>query len=239
MASPAYEQLLRVQDLEVQLVQLRHRMASHPLRAEQAALGVELSRLESHRAEIDARHHELDRDLRRLSDEVATIEVKRAKAEGRLYDGTVTATKELLALQDEGSSLLERQRRLEDTELEIMESLETVGAELTVASAELADIRSRAGQSEVALTQATAELEAEIIQVSQARAEAAEPVGPELLARYQALAPDFDGAPLARFVGGRCDGCHMQLSAMAVDRLNKAPAEEVVTCEECGRLLIR
>jgi uncharacterized protein len=128
---------------------------------------------------------------------------------------------------------------LEDTELEIMESLETVGAELTVASAELADIRSRAEQSEVALTQATAELEAEIIQVSQARAEAAEPVGPELLARYQALAPDFDGAPLARFVGGRCDGCHMQLSAMAVDRLHKAPAEEVVTCEECGRLLIR
>ena len=49
----------------------------------------------------------------------------------------------------------------------------------------------------------------------------------------------FGLTPLARFVGGRCDGCHMQLSAMAVDRLNHTGPDEIASCEECGRLLIR
>ena len=239
MGSAAYEQLLAVQELDVHLTQLRHRLANHPLRAEQAQLALEQTNGEGQRDEIEGRRHELDRNLRRLGDEVATIEAKRAKVEGRLYDGTVTATKELLALQDEGANLLERQRRIEDDELELMESLETVGAEADQAVATLADTERRVVANAEALTAAIADIEAGIAQTTAARREAAAPIGPELLATYESLLAEFDGAPLARYVGGRCDGCHMQLSAMAVDRLAKAPPDEVVTCEECGRLLVR
>jgi predicted nucleic acid-binding Zn-ribbon protein len=239
MATAAYEQLLAVQDLDLALTQLRHRLANHPLRAELASAEEERSAIAGSRDAIEERRHELDRDLRRLADEVATIEERRARTEARLYDGSVTATKELLALQDEARSLLDRQRHLEDGELELMESLETVGAEADGVNAELAAVDGRLSELAAALSQATTEIEAELAEVTAARDTAVQPVGAELLARYLSLAPEFDGVPLARFVAGRCDGCHMQLSAMAVDRLNKTPPDEPVTCEECGRLLVR
>jgi uncharacterized protein len=239
MASAAYEQLLKVQDLDVTLTQLHHRLATHPLRAEQAGARAELAEISHRRDEAAGRQHELDRELRKLSDEVAVIEDKRAKNEAKLYDGSVTATKELLALQDEGKSLLDRQRRIEDGELELMERLEEVGAEVAGFTAEVTELEERISAIDRSLSEATAGLEAEIEQAVRARAEAVAPVGADLLARYKSLGPEFDGAPLARFVSGRCDGCHMQLSAMAVDRLNKTPGDQPVTCEECGRLLVR
>ena len=67
MGSAAYEQLLAVQELDVHLTQLRHRLANHPLRAEQAQLALEQAKGEGQRDEIEGRRHELDRNLRRLA----------------------------------------------------------------------------------------------------------------------------------------------------------------------------
>ncbi|MEM8925906.1 MAG: C4-type zinc ribbon domain-containing protein [Actinomycetota bacterium] len=239
MASPAYEQILAVQALDVRLHQLRHRMATHPLRADVVAATSTVTAVEEKRVEIESRHHELERARKRLSDEVATIEAKRNEIEQKLYDGSVQASKELLAMQDESANLLDRQTSIEDDELELMEQIETVDEELTAKAAELATAGERRAEAEAALASALAELETELAQVEGERAAAAAPADPQLLARYEQLAPQFDNAPVARAVDGRCDGCHMQLSAVAVDRMAKAPESEVVICEECGRLLVR
>jgi predicted nucleic acid-binding Zn-ribbon protein len=71
------------------------------------------------------------------------------------------------------------------------------------------------------------------------RADAAEPASADLLARYEQLSAQFDGVAVARLENGACDGCHIQLSAVAIDRLAKASDDAVVTCEECGRLLVQ
>lgn len=239
VGSASYDKLLGVQDLDLALTQLRHRLATHPLRAELASLLTQAAEIDTRRAEIESRRHDLDRELKRLADEVVSIEDKRARTEAKLYDGTVTATKELLALQDESRSLLDRQHRIEDDELELMESLEEVGTEVDAVTGEAADVATRLDRVEAELAAVTADIEAEIAEMASARDEAAASVPAELLDRYESLAPEFDGAPLARFTGGRCDGCHMQLSAVAVDRIAKTPEDQVVTCEECGRLLVR
>lgn len=239
MASPAYEQILEVQSHDLNLVQLRHRHENHPARADVAAGVDEVARIDAEIAALDERKTALDRSLKRLSDEVATIEAKRSGIDAKLYDGTVTASKELLALQHEAASLLERQRGVEDDELELMEQLEVLGAELDQARAS----RTVAGESleraEAALGEAVAGLEAEMTTAEAERAAAAAPAAADLLARYEQLAPQYGGVAVARLADGRCDGCHMQLSAVAIDQLNKAPDDAVVTCEECGRLLVR
>lgn len=239
MASPAYEQILEIQSLDLHLTQLRHRLDNHPARAEVAEAEAAMATIEVRLEEIDGRRHELDRSLKRLSDEVETIEQKRTEVDAKLYDGSVTASKDLLALQDEAASLLDRQRGMEDDELEIMEQLEAVGDETAAARDELAVVQARRDQSLIALDEATTEIKGEIEAATQQRSTAVEPALPELLARYEALAKDFGGVAVARLVDGRCDGCHMQLSAVAVDQLGKAPEDAVVTCEECGRLLVR
>jgi hypothetical protein len=40
-------------------------------------------------------------------------------------------------------------------------------------------------------------------------------------------------------VGSACQGCHLALPAVEVDRIRKLSVDEAVHCEECGRLLVR
>lgn len=239
MASVAYEQILEVQSLDLKLIQLRHRLATHPARAEVADADERIATIEAEKAEIEVRQHDFERTQKRLTDEVDTIEAKRLEIDGKLYGGTVTASKELLALQDEAAQLLARQTSIEDDQLVVMESMEGVSAELDTVEAAMTEATAARETASVALAAATADLDREIGEIDQARTDAASTANPELLSRYEELSPLFDGVAVARFVDGRCDGCHMQLSAVAADQLSKAPENAVVTCEECGRLLVR
>lgn len=239
MVSPAYEQILDVQALDLRMIQLRHRLASHPGHAEVAATTEGVAAAQGLVGTIEERRHGLERDLKRLSDEVDLLDARISEVEAKLYDGSVTASKELLALQDEIASLKERKVGLEDQELEIMEAAEEVDGELGVARNRLQEVEAARDQATATLAQAMTEIEGEITEVGAERVAAAEPANPVLLARYEELAPQYDGVPVARFTDGRCDGCHIQLSAVAVDQLTKAPPDAVVTCEECGRLLVR
>ena len=56
---------------------------------------------------------------------------------------------------------------------------------------------------------------------------------------YESLRADLGGVAVARLIGSTCDGCHLDLSAVAFDRVKKLPDDAVVTCDQCGRLLIR
>lgn len=239
MVAPAFEQILEIQALDLRLRQLKHRLANHPLLEELAVTKQEVTGLASEVSAIEARKHGLERDLKRLSDEVATLEVKRQDIETKLYDGSVTASGDLLAMQGEGASLLSRQQGLEDQELEIMEEMEGVGADLAEAGSRLTALAENRDDIEQRLADATVELESEMAAVAEDRARQVEPANPALLATYERLASELDGVAVARFVDGRCDGCHMQLSAMAADQLNRASDDEAVNCEECGRLLVR
>ena len=239
MASPAYEQILEVQSLDLRLAQLRHKHATHPARADVETAEAEVARIDAVLAEVGEREHELERTQKRLSDTVETIVAKRQEIDDKLYGGAITSSKELVALQDEASSMLDRQRGVEDEQLEVMERLEEVATEIDQVQAELQAATAVKQKAETILAEATAELDQQVEELQRERADAAGPANPELLARYEELSPQFDGVPLARFVDGRCDGCHIQLSAVAADQLSRAPDDEVVTCEECGRLLVR
>lgn len=239
MASPAYEQILEIQALDQAVDRLHHRGRNHPVRARLTELDEQLAAHDAEVATIEEARHELQRRQKRIEDEVAGVEDKRRNIDGKLYGGDVTASKELLALQDEATQLLERQRGMEDEDLEIMEQIEELESDL----AARADARSivagdRAG-AEAELDTALAEIEAEIADLGGRREGLVAPANPELLARYESLRSQYDGVPVARLVDGRCDGCHIQLSAVAVDQMAKMAEDAVVTCEECGRLLVR
>jgi hypothetical protein len=59
--------------------------------------------------------------------------------------------------------------------------------------------------------------------------------GPE---EYEALRRAPGGIGVARLVGSTCSGCNLTLSNVEVNRIRKAPPEQVDYCEECGRLLV-
>jgi predicted nucleic acid-binding Zn-ribbon protein len=42
---------------------------------------------------------------------------------------------------------------------------------------------------------------------------------------------------VAKISGGSCSGCKMKVSAMTMDKIAKK--EEIVTCDNCGRILVK
>jgi predicted nucleic acid-binding Zn-ribbon protein len=231
--------LLDLQALDTALDQLRHRIASHPLRAqlaaaqaERAAAAAELERRRADRGELLAQQE-------RWEAEVAAVRARRAEVEGHLYGGSVTSPKELLALQADLDSLSRRQRDLEDHELEVMEqveqadvTVERLEAALTGADRDLDGLRRQ-------LAAATAELEAQQAELESARAETALPVPADLLERYDRLRAELGGVAVARLNGATCEGCHLSLPATELDRLRRLPPGELARCDACGRMLVR
>ena len=82
-------------------------------------------------------------------------------------------------------------------------------------------------------------MQAEIDQEAAARSSEAAEIPDAALSSYDGLRARMGGVAVARLRNGTCEGCHLALSAMELDRIRHAPADELCHCEECGRILVR
>jgi len=234
-----WDALLSVQEHDTAVDQLVHRRAHLPARGELDDVMRQLSGLEAAVKEVEARRHDLARNQQRLEDEISVLTDKAAHHDKTLYSGTIGNPRELQALQDEIAALKRRISQLEDQELELMEQIEPLDAELARAAAESTELDERGSALRGQIAEEEVAIEAELERVRAERAEVADTVEPELLAEYDTLRPQSGGIAIARLVGGSCGGCHLGLSAVEIDRIKKLPAEAPAHCEECGRLLAR
>ena len=234
-----WDTLLVVQDHDTHIDQLVHRSETLPVRASLAEMEARIAEVDSRIAEVDGRLGDLGRSQQRLEDEIASLREKQAQADKQLYSGTTNNPRELQALQDDIDSIKRRIAKLEDDELEVMEATEPVDAERKALEAERADLDGKAGGLRAELTEAVAAIDAELASERSQRDAAAADVDAELLTEYEGLRKRAGGIAIARLVGSTCQGCHLALSAVEIDRIRKLSPEERVTCEECGRLLVR
>jgi len=231
--------LLAVQEHDTRTDQLNHRIETLPLRAELAQLEVDVRAVDDQLGITQRRRDELGRSQQRLEDEIASLSERANQAEKQLYSGSVTNPRELQALQDDVASIRRRIGQLEDDELEIMELVEPVDAERAQLTGERERLDAEGARLRAALGEAESELVAELAAVQAERDAAAAEVPDELWPEYDKLRARFGGVGIARLVGSTCQGCHLALPAVEVDRIRKLPLDEAVHCEECGRLLVR
>lgn len=234
-----FERLLDVQAKDTEADQLRHRRATLPERGEVTSERSAVAGIEAGVTDLAGPLHDLEREQKRLEDELAGVEAKIAKEDARLYDGTVSAIKELQAIQDEIAALRRRQDDLETAVLEVLDAMEPLGAQLDELSARRSVHESAIERLLGAIAAAEAEIDGELARIAAERAESAEHVPAELLAEYEQLRAGRDGVGVARLISGSCGGCHLGLSAVELDRIKRAPPDAVVHCEECGRILVR
>jgi hypothetical protein len=151
----------------------------------------------------------------------------------------VTNPRELQALQDDVASIRRRIGQLEDDELEIMELVEPVDAERSQLTGQRDRLDAEGERLRAALAEAESELAAQLAAVQTERESAAGEVPVDLWPEYDKLRARLSGVGIARLVGSTCQGCHLALPAVEVDRIRKLSLDEAVYCEECGRLLVR
>jgi uncharacterized protein len=231
--------LLAVQEHDTRTDQLNHRIETLPLRSDLAQLEDDVRAVDDQLVVAQRRRDELGRSQQRLEDEIASLTERANQAEKQLYSGSVTNPRELQALQDDVASIRRRIGQLEDDELEIMELVEPVDAERAQLTGERERLDAEGARLRTALGEAESELAAELAAVQAERDAAAAEVPDELWPEYDKLRARFGGVGIARLVGSTCQGCHLALPAVEVDRIRKLPLDEAVHCEECGRLLVR
>ena len=61
----------------------------------------------------------------------------------------------------------------------------------------------------------------------------------DLLALYERLAAKSGGVGAAMLRHGRCSGCQLEANGADLARYKAAAEDEVLRCEECGRILVR
>ncbi|MCY3889508.1 MAG: C4-type zinc ribbon domain-containing protein [bacterium] len=239
MSDDHFQRLLSVQDHDTRIDQLRHRIDTLPERAALAARQQDCKRIVNQREALQMRQLELQRNLKRNEDELAALEGRTKREHDRLYSGEVTGTRELLTLQEEVDGLRARCSDMESDALELMEALEGIESDVVTlgSSLEAADAEVVSAQQQLAEAEAT--VQAEIDQETAARSAETAEIPEAALASYEALRFRMGGVAVARLRNGTCEGCHLALSAMELDRIRHAPADELCHCEECGRILVR
>jgi predicted nucleic acid-binding Zn-ribbon protein len=231
--------LLDVQELDSRVDQLRHQLDTLPETAE-------LRRLVAERAEVDGRARdariEVD-DLtlaqKKADADVEQVKGRRTRDRDRMDRGLVTNPKDLERMQQELVSLERRISDLEDAELEVMERLETAQVEQDRLTARLAEIDEQMGGLSRARDAKAREIDSAAAAATEERKVTVQGVPADLLALYERIRAQKGGVGAAALRQRRCTGCSLQLNAADLGTIAAAPTDEVLRCEECGRILVR
>jgi predicted nucleic acid-binding Zn-ribbon protein len=237
MAEP-FDTLMQVQQHDTALDQLRHRVSTLPERAELAEVEGRRSALGEAIAGVEAQVDDLTGRQRLLEDQIAAAARRRHEIEQRMRSGEVSASRDLQAMDQEVQHLADRQSRFEEEELALLEEqepLDTLLAEHRRAATALdADV----DRLMAAVATAGAEIAVAVAAEEALRAERAGGLPDELAQRYELLRSRLGGVGAARLVGDRCDGCHLTLPSVEVERIRHLPPEEFATCDQCDRILV-
>jgi len=231
--------LLDVQAHDSALDRLAHRRRSLPELAELEALDARLAVLRDELVAAVTELSDLARDQRRVENDVDMVRVRIARDQQRLDSGQVASPRELENLQHELGSLTRRQGDLEDQVLEVMEQVEGIETRRSALRTEQARLAEQRGAAAERRDAGEAEIDADSERTAKERTALVDGVPADLLALYEKIRTGSGGigaAPLAR---GRCEGCHLSLSPVDLGAIRNAPADEVLRCEECRRILVR
>ncbi|MFN2608825.1 MAG: zinc ribbon domain-containing protein [Acidimicrobiales bacterium] len=234
-----FDRLLAVQEHDTAVDRLRHRRRTLPELGELAAVESSVAATEAALAEVGGRRDEAARRQRRHEDELAATEARIAEVDRRLYSGTVTIPRELQAMQADREALRRRQGGLEDEVLEAMGEREPLDEEVAALSAERDRLDGEGARLRAAVAEAQAAIDAELDRETASRADAVVAIPADLASLYERLRARHDGVGAATLVGNRCTGCHLTLPATEIDRIKHLAPDVLVTCDQCGRILVR
>jgi predicted nucleic acid-binding Zn-ribbon protein len=137
------------------------------------------------------------------------------------------------------AQLAGRLHQLEDEELVVLEDQEPIDQEAARCATELATLAEATVGLSAAVAEADRSIDAELATLAEARVAEAARLPDALSRRYEDLRSRLGGIGAARLVDGRCAGCHLSLPAVELDRIRHLAPDAVVTCDQCGRILVR
>jgi predicted nucleic acid-binding Zn-ribbon protein len=140
---------------------------------------------------------------------------------------------------EEVQHLKRRIDTLEEAELEVMEQLESATENRERLRREAAELDQQLAVLEAKRDAQLRELSAELTNRQSIRAQLAPLIPADLLTLYDKIGATHAGVGAAELRGRRCTGCQLDINSADLRVFASAPADEVLRCEECGRILVR
>ncbi len=229
--------LLELQTLDTTLAQLDHRAAKLPEHQRLTELAAELDLAQSEVVRTSTAHDDVQRELRKADADVQLVRDRVARDQSRLDVG-VGSAKDLQGIQHELESLARRQGILEDEELEVMERAEASEQEAAQAEQHRSAVTEQIEVTTQQRDDKAADIASDRGSVASSRDGLVDSVGSDLVALYDKIRAR-SGTGAAPLVARRCGGCQLELHNTDLSRIREAAEDEVLRCEECGRILVR
>ena len=238
-ASPEIQlRLLELADLDAELGRLEHRRRTLPEAAEVARIEAREAELADAIVAAQTSERDLAREQAKAEADVEQVRTRAARDRARMEAGQVSSPRELEGLQSEIASLVRRQAELEDVELEVMERRETAQKSAESLAAERAELTATLEKVAARRDELLAGIAGQSAKAAEQRAAVVTDVPADLLELYERMRAQH-GVGAAALRGGRCEGCHLSLNTVDLNRLRAAAPDEVLRCEECRRILVR
>jgi uncharacterized protein len=231
--------LLDLQALDTSIDRLAARRRTLPELAAVAELETKVAASRDEAVRLETELSDLGRAQRKLENEIDLVRTRADRDRKRLDSGQISSPKELENLQSELASLARRQGALEDDMLERMEVVEGLEANLKTVSDERDKLAAELADAERSRDQALAGIDADTAARRTERETLTPTLPAPMVTLYERIRASSSGVGAAALVRRRCQGCHLELSGGDLRAVAAAPADEVVRCEECRRILVR
>jgi predicted nucleic acid-binding Zn-ribbon protein len=231
--------LLDLQAVDSRRAALDQQYGTHPALAALADLEARDTELASLAATGEAAAAEARAAIKQAEREAEQIRAHQQRDQKRLDAGAVSSPRELEGLQHEIATLQAKVEVIEEAELESMERLEQAEAQLADVTRARAELTTQKEAHLATLEQARATIDAERATLAADREALLEQVPDDLVARYERSRAGHGGVGVGAMRHGRCEGCRLNLTPVDLARVRSAPDDALLTCEECGRLLVR
>ena len=238
-ASPEHQNLLiELQLIDTAISHLKIKLANLPEREQITAIHTRLENTAVELAVVETELADVAIDLRRIEVDVEQVADRIKKDESRLSSGA-GSPKELEQLQHELGTLAKRKSELEDGELEVMLKHDAVKARVDELQNDQVGLKQLELELNIRLENATTEIQREISIQQAERGQLAPKIEATLVELYEKVRTSNDGVGAALLVGNKCEGCHLSINAIEIERIKSLPADEIIRCEECRRILVR
>jgi predicted nucleic acid-binding Zn-ribbon protein len=228
---PDLEQLLVLQDRQQKIKQIQTEVETLPLQRknleEQLAAsvaGVEGLKQKARQVEMDRKKLELDVGTR-------TETISRLKTQ----QYQTRKNDEFQAIGHEIERYEKEIRKIEDDELELMVEADKVKADLGIEEKKSATVKESVTRQTADLEAKSKTLQSRLEELTKERAEIAGKIEEDLLSRFERLFKSKGDAVVVALEHEVCTGCHMKVTTQTAHRAKAG--KEIVSCENCGRIL--
>jgi uncharacterized protein len=231
--------LLDLQTVDTTLARLGHRRQSLPEHGVIAGLQTRRSALASDLIAAETTISDLELEQAKAENDLEPVRERLSRNQARIANGTVADPKALSSMVEEVSHLKKRITDLEDAELDVMEQMETAIARQQTLRTQIEQVDDDLGDTIAERDRQLAKLDGEMGGLRAERADLEPLIPPNLLTLYDRIGASHGGVGAAELRQRRCTGCQLEINAADLRAFSAAAEDEVLRCEECGRILVR